>query len=327
MTDQQPPPQRSPISPNIIRATAVFVGSGVIFYSGSLLFVDRQVTFDALLTLGIPTLIIGALLSSSSYLWRFFRWQKVLNMLKYDIPLGHNLLIYLSGLALTATPGKVGETFRSALLLPHGVRVPHSFAAFLTDRATDVLGMLLLGVIAATVLSQQTYLWVLALIGLLGVSILLAKIIVCPKADLIWTWLRNQTFRWIPTASGRVMIESWAGLWVFPSVVGFTILALIAYGTQALVFAWFCLSVSVELPLAQLVLIFVKATLFGAASMLPGGLGAMEASLVYQLMDLGVDSSIAISLAIAIRLVTLWFGMLLGGLAMLSVTNRLRLTV
>lgn len=322
MTDPGTHIKKPLISIKIIRSTTWFVGIGVILYLCSLLFVDQQKTLDSFQMLGISTLVTGAMLSSSSYLWRFARWQQILCALKYDIPRGRSFLIYLSGLALTATPGKAGETFRSVLLLPYEVRVPHSLAAFLADRATDVLGVVLLGCVAATFLhNPQTNLWIAAFIGLFIASAFLAKAILCSHAELIWSWL-NAKLRWIPTAGGKMMIESWAKLWTFSRTISFSIIALIAYGTQALVFAWFCWSVSVELPIAQLVLIFVKATLFGAASMLPGGLGAMEAALVYQLTDNGVESGTAVSLAIAIRLVTLWFGMLLGGLAMLRVTKR-----
>ena len=76
------------------------------------------------------------------------------------------------------------------------------------------------------------------------------------------------------------------------------------------------------LPVADCVLIFVQATLFGAASMLPGGLGAMEAALVFQLIERGAGEGVAVSLAIAIRLVTLWLGMSIGGLALLRSANR-----
>jgi len=314
--------QKPLISTKVVRATAWFLGFGVILYLGSVLFFDRQATLESLSTLGISTLIAGALLSSTSYLWRFARWLTILRALEYNIPIFHNFLIYLSGLALTATPGKAGETFRSALLLPYGVRVPHSLAAFVTDRATDVLGVVLLGCIASALVPHQHLgVWTSAFIGLLTVSILLAKIVLGSRAHLLWAWL-NENLHWIPTTSSRMMLESWARLWAFPKTIGFTILAMIAYGTQALIFVWFSWSVGVQLPIAQLVLIFVQATLFGAASMLPGGLGAMEAALVYQLMDHGVQSGTAISLAIAIRLVTLWFGMFLGGTAMLAATKR-----
>ena len=83
-------------------------------------------------------------------------------------------------------------------------------------------------------------------------------------------------------------------------------------------FAWFCDLAGVELAIADCVLIFVQATLFGAASMLPGGLGAMEGALVFQLIERGVGDGVAVSLAIAIRLVTLWLGMSLGALSLMA---------
>ncbi len=55
--------------------------------------------------------------------------------------------------------------------------------------------------------------------------------------------------------------------------------------------------------------------------MLPGGLGAMEASLVFQLIERGVEDGLAVSLAIMIRLVTLWVGMLLGSVSLFRLTS------
>jgi uncharacterized protein (TIRG00374 family) len=64
--------------------------------------------------------------------------------------------------------------------------------------------------------------------------------------------------------------------------------------------------------------IFASATLIGAASMIPAGLGAMEAALVYQLMAFGVGAPDAIAVAIATRVSTLWCGLLVGSIALLS---------
>lgn len=104
--------------------------------------------------------------------------------------------------------------------------------------------------------------------------------------------------------------------WVFSAV------AMLAYGSQALVFAWFCHVAGLGLPVMDGVLIFVQATLFGAASILTGGLGAMEAAPVFQLIERGAGEGVAVSLALAIRLVTLWLGMTIGGVALLRSANR-----
>lgn len=47
----------------------------------------------------------------------------------------------------------------------------------------------------------------------------------------------------------------------------------------------------------------------------------MEAALVVQMISRGVDDGVALSLAIAIRLVTLWFGIALGCFSLL-IANR-----
>jgi uncharacterized protein (TIRG00374 family) len=99
--------------------------------------------------------------------------------------------------------------------------------------------------------------------------------------------------------------------------------AVAAYGTQACVFGWFCLLAGLDIPLADAIVIFVNATLFGAASMVPGGLGTMESALVFQLVTQGADNAVAVTVAIATRLVTLWMGILLGVISLIAVSGSL----
>jgi uncharacterized membrane protein YbhN (UPF0104 family) len=312
------------LDPRTMRALVLFVGAGVVLYLAAIFWFGWQDTAGALSALGPVTMLMGAGLASSSYLWRFWRWEISLRHFGYALPRAPHLAVYLSGLALTATPGKSGETFRSALLLQQGVRVPHSLAAFVVDRATDVLGMCLLGFGSAWLVGQQhAWAWGAAFAAMLLGSRLFAGLLLHPRAGACWDWLL-QGRRWWALKSGQVIFESWASLWRLPSVTAFSVLAMLAYGTQALVFAWFCHVARTGLPAPLCVLIFVQATLFGAASMVPGGLGAMEAALVIQMSERGVDDAVAVSLAIAIRLVTLWFGMALGTLGLLWSSRRAR---
>jgi uncharacterized membrane protein YbhN (UPF0104 family) len=320
----QPSGQISPVrgDPRFVRAIAWFVGAGVLCYLVAISWFGWRETVTAWAGLGWRTLLIGAALASTAYLWRFGRWEYSLRCLGYAVPRVRHLGIYLSGLALTATPGKAGETFRSALLLQHGVRVPHSLAAFLVDRASDVLGMCLLGGVAAGFVGQPlTWAWALAFAAMVFGSCGFAYLLLHPVSDAWWRRLVRH-LHWLPVKGGQVTLESWAGLWKLPRVLVFSVVAMMAYGSQALVFAWFCHTAGLGLPVADCVLIFVQATLFGAASLLPGGLGAMEAALVFQLVERGAGEGVAVSLAIAIRLVTLWLGMSIGGVALLRSAAR-----
>jgi hypothetical protein len=60
------------------------------------------------------------------------------------VPWRPGLRIYLSGFALTTTPGKAGEMFRALLLRRLGVSVPTAFAAFISERLSDLIAVLLL---------------------------------------------------------------------------------------------------------------------------------------------------------------------------------------
>uniref|UniRef100_Q47FD1 Integral membrane protein n=1 Tax=Dechloromonas aromatica (strain RCB) TaxID=159087 RepID=Q47FD1_DECAR len=303
-----------------IRAIIWFVAIGVLLYLAAVFWFGWQDTVTAFASLGLQTLLIGAVLSSSSYLWRFGRWEFSLRCLVYTVPRLTHLGIYLSGLALTATPGKSGETFRSALLVQHGVRVTNSLAAFLVDRGSDVLGMILLGMLAAMIAGQHfAWVWLLSLVLVLLGSSAFAYLLLHPFASAGWGRL-GRSMTYFPIKVGQATLEAWAKVWTLPRVSAFSVVAMLAYGTQALVFSWFCHVLGTGISIADCVLIFVQATLFGAASMIPGGLGAMEAALVFQLVEHGVSDSSAMSLAISIRLVTLWFGMLLGVFSLLIVS-------
>ena len=146
---------------------AGFISVGVLLYLGSIIWFGWKDVSDAFLSLGVDTLILGGILSSSAYLWRFGRWEWGLRCLKNSVPRFTHFLIYISGLALTSTPGKLGETFRSALLVHQGVRLNHSLAAFLADRGSDVIGMILLGGLASFA-AQHEYTWAWFLLLSLG---------------------------------------------------------------------------------------------------------------------------------------------------------------
>ena len=83
-------------------------------------------------------------LSLVNYLFRFLRQVRYLHLLDAHLPWRINLAACFSGFALTTSPGKLGETLRSLLLKPRGVPVPAGLTAFLAERVSDGLAVLLL---------------------------------------------------------------------------------------------------------------------------------------------------------------------------------------
>lgn len=306
-----------------LRPLALFVAAGAALYLGAIVASGAAPSADAIGRLGWPLAIGGTAVASVAYLLRFARWQWLMRRLQIRLPLLFNLRIYLAGLSLTSSPGKLGETIRSALLYDRGVPVAASLGAFLADRAGDLIGVAALGALAGMISGQRsTVLELLALaLGLASAALawavrhrMLSRLAYAGRR-----WPRTLR-RWLMRALSPA--SAWASLWGRWHFLGYALIAALAYGVQALVFAAYVSSLGAEVGAAACVMIFVNAMLLGAASMVPGGLGATEAALVYQLTAAGMPVADAVAAAIALRLSTLWFAILLGVLALLTFSRR-----
>ncbi len=89
-------------------------------------------------------------------------------------------------------------------------------------------------------------------------------------------------------------------------------------------FAFFLIPLGIELGptillLLQATFIYAAASLFGAVSMLPGGLGATEGGLALLLEQIvNVAREQAVATALIVRLCALWFAVLLGVIALIA---------
>src|SRR5258708_12292344 len=80
-----------------------------------------------------------------NYICRFFKWQYYLKRLKIDVPWVKSFLIFISGLSMAITPGKVGELLKSYLLKRStGAPISHTSPVIMAERLSDGIAMLLL---------------------------------------------------------------------------------------------------------------------------------------------------------------------------------------
>jgi uncharacterized protein (TIRG00374 family) len=90
------------------------------------------------------------------------------------------------------------------------------------------------------------------------------------------------------------------------------LISLIAWSLEG-VALWVVLSgFNPEATLLAALFVFGLGSVVGAASLLPGGLAAAEASMVGLLVVLGYTQTIAVSATVIIRVGTLWYGAILG---------------
>lgn len=246
-----------------------------------------------------------------SYGVRYARWDWLLRRAGHAVPVGVGLLAYLTGFAFTATPGKLGELVRIRYFARLGVPPDRVLAAFLFERAFDLLAVLLLAGMAI----QQARLFLL-LVGFVG-SVLCALLWLARHPG--WfvrarRWLRRR--RWHRWAQGvRTVQTGLAGcrIWLTPQDIAVaSVLGLLAWSLTAAAFAWLLVVLGIHVPWHAAMALYPTAMLAGAASMLPAGIGSTEVTLVLLLAAHGVTAGLATVAAVAIRLASLWFSVVCG---------------
>ncbi len=264
-----------------------------------------------------PGLLLSLLLLSLvNYGLRFGRWQHYLTLFGHRVPWRPSLRIYLSGFALTTTPGKAGEALRCLLLQPRGVSYPHSLAALLAERLGDLLAVLLLaGLGLASYPQGRPVVLVMALL-LVGALLFIQR---RRWLEALERWLRRRfSGRLGSLLAGLIetMLHS-ARLFTLPLLGYSAVLGLVAWGAEGLAFYYLTHALGLQLDLSSALFIYAFSMLVGAVSFLPGGLGGAELTMVALLALHGMPDGAAVAATVLIRLTTLWFAVVLGLFALL----------
>lgn len=261
---------------------------------------------------------LGALallgLSLLNYGLRFLRWQFYLRVLGAPQPWRPSLSIYLAGFALTTTPGKAGEALRSVFLLPRGVPCAASMAAFVSERVSDLLAILLLACLGLAAHPGLIPLVAVGAAATLGLMALLGR----ERTLLRWHQALEGGSSRLRTGLRHALGALLAARRCHRAAVLLpaTALSLAAWSAEAgalhLLLHW----LGMDTRWVFSFFVYAVGMLAGALSFLPGGLGGAEAAMVGLLLLDGQSQPAAVAATVVIRLATLWFAVALGLLAL-----------
>ncbi|MCW8900109.1 MAG: flippase-like domain-containing protein [Gammaproteobacteria bacterium] len=253
-----------------------------------------------------------------SYIFRFIRWNNYIRVFQHFIPLKRHFAYYLAGLALTTTPAKAGETVRSLYLIPYQVKISQSLACFFTERLLDVTIMVFIASFLFFTfpdLDKRYAYFILTLA--LGLLVLL---------PLLRTQLLLNILKFMISKSNKnkfsqtiehliALLQSAYKLLSIKMISQGLFLGLIAWVLNGLVFYLILEQTGFTVELSLALTIYAISILAGAASFIPGGIGATEAVMGLMLISINSEPHIAIAVPILTRLATLWFAVCVGLLA------------
>lgn len=293
----------------------------------ALLYTDLRGVAHLIVGADRPLLTLLAVLAVLDHGIRFARWHLLMQQVAHvRLSIGRGLVAYLAGGMMIFTPARIGEVSKSAyarrlLNVPVASTVP----ILVAERVADICVMAALAAIGLLLVGQLSGNWpslvagpVLALAVVAGVMVLWRL----PSGRRMWA-------RWLPSNISAVggSTRSLAA----PSSLAINAgLGLAAWTVEVAIYTLAILSIggAVEPPLFVAALaVFPLASLIGALSLVPGGLGATEGSLAALgagLAGIAIEASLAIGVVAraAILLVVIVTG--LPALAVVIALSRRR---
>lgn len=299
----------SPLN-GVVRLLALVILLGVVAYIYLLSTAEDSFGLrEKISRLSVNNLIIPITLSLLSYFLRFIRWRLILKQLGHNLAIKNDLICYLSGFALTMTPGKSGETIRSAFLLQAQVPFQTSLSAFIIERSFDLLIVGLL----ATLLYISPFITLLLLLSALAVlSFIGARL----------TYREHHVYNInLPTFFRRLLtMISRASIVLKPkSIAVYALLGCAAWSAQGIGFYYIVCLFTQDIEMLNAISTYCAGIFIGAASFIPGGIGVTEGSLSWLLQTQGLDQNSAILSALISRGCTLWLAVFIGCSALTAI--------
>jgi glycosyltransferase 2 family protein len=301
------------------------VVAGIVIFAVVALAADARLVGDAFSQFDWRLLPLALGLTLWNYVVRWLRWEIYLRGFSVNVPLGESMAVFMAGLGMAITPGKLGEFVKAYLLQQSGrattaVVVP----IVLAERLADGLAMALLAVLGLASLGQGPAGILLAVVPAIALVALVRW-----RRAAEWAFGVAERLPLVGSLAtrSRDFYESTYALFGVRSLLMAVTLGVMSWFGEALALVVILggLGVPVNGPLVlQATGAMAVATLVGTLSFLPGGLGLAEGGLVGLLMFLvpGIVLAQAAAATLLFRLVTFWFGVSLGVLTLAWLLRR-----
>jgi len=254
------------------------------------------------------------LLSFMNYVTRFFKWDYYLRILKIKLSRIDSFAIFMSGLVMSVTPGKMGELLK-AYLVKQVTKEPVSKTApiILVERITDFISLVLLAVIGAYVFNYGR-----VIVAGTGIFFITLTIIISSKKISLAVINKLSRIKSLNKhiVSIRTAYES-SYILLRPLPLFYMILvSLVSWFFECLGYYIILANFGISFNLLWATFVYTFSTIAGAITMLPGGLGVTDGSLTFFLLRKNVPKDLAVSSTFIIRVVTLWFAVLVGAVSL-----------
>jgi len=294
------------IKKNVIAAIII---TAVIYLAFSF-YADFDSVVKSLIGFNWYAVILVLLLTSVNFFVRFLKWHYYLRLLKIDVSFTNSLLIFLSGLVMSVTPGKFGEVLKSFLLKNiSGTPVSESAPIIFVERITDFLSVLLLTIAGAVFFDYGLVTVIITSAAFVALTIIINN----RRLSLgIIGYLEKIKFIGKNITKIHSAYEASFKMLRFKPLYEMTFLSILAWLPECFGFYIILTNFNVQVSVFWSIFVYTFSIIIGALTMLPAGIGVTEGSLTYFIFNQTGVMNTAVSATIIIRIATLWFAVIIG---------------
>lgn len=291
---------------NKIVLISIFV---VVVYAIMISLSDTRTLYSRFVDVDKQYVLIGFGFFSLGYFVRSFRFVAMLRYMEIKIPIFKNMIIYFTGYAFSLTPGKVGEAVRSKYLKDDfQVSIVKSIPTVLAERYYDVVAVLSIIFVTIGLTETKSLLTYLC-------ATLLVLVYIAVRKDIATKILSplNRIKR-LEKIQHKILesVDTIEKLLQPKIFLQCTVLTLISWIVEAIGAYFVFRSFHLDIGILKGVLTYVSTSLAGAATMLPGGVGGTEASLLGFLSIQGFSYNDSLGAVLLIRFFALWYVIIIG---------------
>ena len=284
-------------------------------YAVFLFMSDYNIISEKISNFKINYLPLILLLVSASWVPLIIKWHFLLKNSEINIPLSKTIAIFFSGSAFEITPGQIGILIKSQLLkTSSNISRTKTVPIVIVEKIYDLIGAILASVIGIIILGMEFYLIIIAISVLVFIFFFMYH---RRSSELFFNRMTKLKLfsKYVENIS-----EFYDIIKKSTSVKASVICILLALTY------WFMISAAAYYTLIafdinildylKILAIYTTSTLLGAISFIPGGIGITEGAIAGLLTLNGLDISTALILSVMIRVLTLWYTVCVGFIAL-----------
>ena len=284
----------------------------IIFYIGFIAYSDFSDFQINISTVKIEFLVLSCILSFMGLLIAGIRQKILLDKINVKISIKENILLYLSGVGFLVTPGGSGEMIKAYFLKQkYGYKTSKTLPLVIVEKFSDLVAMsVIIGLCIFIIPNIEIFIFWLFFITLVSSAYVILK------NKFLFSKLIKIAQR-LPIIKKQILTieESYTEFITMLSKETLFKTSVVS------VASWICFSLAIFMVFLSFNLTFdyfyatmvvFSSLIFGAISFLPAGIGITEISLLRFLINAELEESISTALILMIRIVTIWFGTIIG---------------